>query len=82
MIKARAKQAVEDILNRDFKYLCKKQNDNNHNLHLTFLMDSQTHNLQMSFEFKEKWCDVLCFISPTILKVGSENYLEALLTVN
>jgi hypothetical protein len=36
----------------------------------------------MSFDFQECWCDILCFISPTVLMADSENYWETLQTVN
>ena len=75
-------QAVTNILQQDFKYLYKKVNTTIHTLHLTFQMDSKSHCLQMSFDFQERWCDILCFISPTVLTVDSENYWEALQTVN
>lgn len=82
MTRARAMQAVTNILQQDFKYLYEKENTDIHTVHLTFQMDSRSHCLQMSFDFQERWCDILCFISPTVLTVGSENYWEALKTVN
>lgn len=82
MTREKSMQVVEDILKRDFKYLYTKQRSDIHKLHLTFLMDSLSHNLQMSFDFQESWCDILCFISPTILTTCSDNYGDALETVN
>jgi len=75
-------QTVEKLLKKDFKYLCKEYRLNIYTLHLSFLMASQTHNLQANLDFQENWVDVLCFISPTELTVGSESYWQALQTVN
>lgn len=77
-----AMKEIERILKKEFKYLFKKQNIGIHTLHLTFQMDSLSHNLQMSFTFEEMWCDILCFISPTVLIPCSSNYWEALQIVN
>ncbi len=82
MTRAKAMQIVEKLLKKDFKYLCKECRLKIYTLHLSFLMDSQTHNLQANLDFQENWVDVLCFISPTELTVGSENYWQALQTVN
>lgn len=45
-------------------------------------MDSNKYNLQATLDFQGKWIDVLVFISPTVLTIGSKNYWEALQTVN
>jgi hypothetical protein len=45
-------------------------------------MDSDTHELQASLDFQEDWVDVLIFISPTPLEVGTKNYWQASQTVN
>lgn len=82
MTKGIAMQAVDEILKKDFKYLYRRQSVDNNTLHLTFQMDSKSHSLQMSFDFQERWCNILCFISPTILTPCSDNYWEALQTVN
>lgn len=83
MIRIEAKQTIEHFINKDFKYLYQKQNIDINTWHFTFRMDSNTHNLQMSLEFQEKWVDILCFISPTILTCNNNNnFLETLQTVN
>jgi hypothetical protein len=83
MTRAAAMKAIDEILQVNFKYLYHRRNVINiHTLHLTFRMDSKSHSLQMAFDFQESWCDILCFISPTTLTVGSENYWEALQAVN
>lgn len=82
MTKSMAMKEIDRILKKDFKYLYKKQNIDIHTLNLTFQMDSKSHSLQLGFTFQEKWCDILCFISPTILTPRSDNYLEALQIVN
>lgn len=61
-------QSVENLLKKDFKYLCKKDILNLFELHLSFQMDSNTHGLQSRIDFQEKLVDVLTFISPTVLK--------------
>ena len=79
----KAMKLIEQMLKKDFKYLYKKENIDINTWHFIFLMDSKTHTLQMSFDFCEQWVDILCFISPTILLLDSnENYWEALQTVN
>jgi hypothetical protein len=79
----KAMKLVEQMLKEDFKYMYKQKKIDINTWHLTFIMDSKTHNLQMSFNFREQWIDILCFISPTILVPSSnENYWEALRTVN
>lgn len=83
MGKNQAMKQINHMFKKDFKYLYKRQNIDINTWHFSFLMDSKTHNLQMNFTFCEKWCDILCFISPTILTPSSnENYWEALQTVN
>lgn len=82
MNKVSAMKIIDRILQEDFKYLYRRHNINLHKIHLTLQMDSKTHNLQMNFDFQERWCDLLCFISPTILTPNSDNYWEALKTVN
>ena len=73
---------VENLLKNDFKYLYKKRKPNINTLHLIFVMDSKTHNLQMCLEFRDKWIDILSFISPTILNHDNDSYLETLKTIN
>lgn len=83
MGKIMAIKQVENILKRDFKYLYKKQRLDHETIHLTFTMDSKTHDLQTTFKFSERWCDVLCFISPTIFALNShDSYWEVLQVVN
>ena len=47
--------------------------------HLTFKMGS-VFSLQMTIEFKERWLDILAFISPSPLH--KRNYSEALQAIN
>ncbi len=83
MRRIKAKQTIEHFIKKDFKYLYRKQEMGKHAIHLSFTMDSKTHTLQMSFQFQERWVDILCFISPTILTSNiNKNYYEALQTVN
>ena len=82
MTRGAAIRKVDEILKKDFKYLYKRRLVNIHTLHLTFQMDSKSHELQMTFDFQEKWCDILGFISPTILTPGTESYWQALQSVN
>lgn len=77
-----AKNFIEDILKNKFKYLYMRKNLNISTIHLTFKMDSKSHNLQMSLRFEKKWCDILCFISPTVLTEDSKAYWQVLQTVN
>lgn len=82
MNRTKAMQIINDALNNDFKYFFKKQIMNINTQHLSFLMNSRDYNLQMTLEYKEQWCDVLCFISPTVLEYGSEAYFEAIKVAN
>ena len=83
MGRIKAKQTISCYQKKDFKHLYQKQNNDINTWHFTFLMDSNTHNLQMSLEFQEKWVDILCFISPTILICNNNNnYWETLQAVN
>ena len=77
-----ARTQIESILKHNFKYIYFQNNLNINTIHLTFHMDSKSHNLQQTFRFEEKWCDVLCFISPTVLEKDSESYWQALQTIN
>lgn len=45
-------------------------------------MDSNTHMLQSNINFADNHLDVLTFISPTALQIGSDPYWQALQTVN
>ena len=80
MNKIRAKKCVEDLLHHNFRYLYKETSLGLMDTHLTFKMDSNTHELQMTLKFEENYCDVLCFISPTVLT--EDYYEETLKTVN
>ena len=82
MNKVSAMQAIDRILKEDFKYLYIRDRIDINTLHLTFQMDSKSHSLQMALTFREMWCDILCFISPTILTFCGDNYWEALQVVN
>lgn len=76
----KAKKQVKDMLHHNFKYLFKETVLSLTTMHLTFQMDSRIHNLQMILDFKDNYCDILCFISPTVLK--DEYYIVTLNTVN
>ena len=82
MNRAKAMQIVESLLKKNFKYLYKKEKLNIFELHLTFQMECKTHELQTSMEFQDAWVDILTFISPTTLKIESDEYYEVLKTVN
>lgn len=82
MNRIEAMQTVESLLKNNFKYLFKKQKLNLFGLHLSFQMDCKTHELQASLDFQDTWVDILTFISPTVLEVGSDEYHEALKTAN
>ena len=82
MNKVKAMQTIERLLKTDFKYIYKKENLDFFELNLTFQMDSNTHELQTNIKFLDEWFDVLAFISPSVLKVGSGCYWEAIQTVN
>ena len=52
MNKIEAMQTVENLLKKNFKYLYKKEKLNIFELHLSFQMDSNTHELQQALNFK------------------------------
>lgn len=52
MNKIEAMQTVENLLKKNFKYLYKKEKLNIFELHLSFQMDSNTHELQQAWNFK------------------------------
>ena len=52
MNKIEAMQTVENLLKKNFKYLYKKEKMNIFELHLSFQMDSNTHELQQAWNFK------------------------------
>jgi len=82
MGKNQAMKQIDQMFRKDFKYLYKKQNIDINTWHFTFFMNSKKYSLQMSLCFNEKWCDILCFISPTVLSLNSDNYRNALQAVN
>lgn len=57
MTRTEAMQTVESLLKNNFKYLYKKEKLNIFELHLSFQMDSKTHELQTSMDFKDTWVD-------------------------
>ena len=75
-----AKKHIKELLHTDLGYIFKETNVGRHRIHLTFKMDSRTHELQMTFDFAEKYCDILTFISPRVLT--DEYYDETLYTIN
>lgn len=77
-----AKSNIEKNLKNNFKYLYTRSIIDIRTIHLTFKLDSKSYNLQMSFRFEEKWCDILCFISPTFLMKDRKSYWQVLQTVN
>jgi len=82
MNKIEALKTVDSLLKNNFKYLYKKEKLNIFELHLSFQMDSKTHELQTSMNFEDDWLDILTFISPTAMEIESDEYNEALKTVN
>lgn len=82
MNKIEAMQTVENLLKKNFMYLYKKEKLNIFELHLSFQMDSNTHELQTSMEFQDTWVDILTFIYPTAFKIEDGKYYEVLKTVN
>ena len=75
-----AKKRIKELLHTDLGYIFRETNVGRHRIHLTFKMDSRTHELQMTFDFAEKYCDILTFISPRVLT--DEYYDETLYTIN
>ena len=83
MTKFAAMKEIDKILRKNFKYLYKRQDiPQQDTFHLTFQMDSKTHELQMALIFEDNWCDILCFISPTAIIPEGEIYWEVLQFVN
>lgn len=75
-----AKKRIKKLLRTDFEYIYKEVNTGNNRIHLLFQMDSRSYSLQMQFDFSEKYCDILTFISPVVLT--DEYYNETLYTIN
>ena len=63
MNRVQAMTAIDNILKHKFKYLYQQQKLNIQTLHLSFLMDSKTHNIQMTFEFQESWVDIMLYFT-------------------
>lgn len=82
MNKVLAMRTIDLMLKNDFKYLHVKRNLNINTIHLTFEMDSRVYCLQMAIKFTDRWLDILCFISPTILEENSPYYIETLRLIN
>ena len=82
MNRVRAMKRVKELLHNDFSYIYKEERTQMNELHLTYKMDSKTHELQTSMMFEESWVDMLTFISPTAVDVDSSEYLEVLKTIN
>lgn len=82
MNRVQAMTTVDHILKHKFKYLYQQQKLNIRTLHLSFLMDSKTHNIQMTFEFQKKWIDIACFVSPTVFIENANIYFDVLQTIN
>lgn len=76
----KAKSKIRNLLKTKFQYIYTEKAIDPVIDHLTFKMDSTTHNLQMTFEYNEKYCDILCFISPTV--VSENSYIDTLRLVN
>lgn len=81
MTRNQARAKTEELL-RHSRYLYRKTLLDGNTIHLTFQMDSRTHDLQMTLRFEETYCDILCFISPTVLRGDSTAALETLKLVN
>lgn len=82
MNRIQVRKQIEEMLQHKFKYIFVKNVIDLNIIHLTFKMDSKSHNLQMTLQFEENYCDILCFLSPTVLNEKSETYLDVLKTVN
>lgn len=82
MNRTKAMVAMQQMLDKNFKYLYTLARTKINEIHLCFKMDSRKYELQSSMVFEEKWVDILTFISPTAVKVDSGEYMEVLKTVN
>ncbi len=82
MNRTKAMAAMQYLLKNQFKYLYVSDKTHIYEQHLCFKMDSIKYDLQSSMMFEEKWVDILTFVSPTAVKVGSLEYMETLKTVN
>lgn len=82
MNRAKAMAAMQQMLDKSFKYLFAPAKTQINEMHLIFKMDSRKYELQSSMLFEENWVDILTFISPTAVNVGSKEYMEVLKTVN
>lgn len=82
MNRAKAMAAMHQMLDKSFKYLFAPAKTQINEMHLIFKMDSRKYELQSSMLFEENWVDILTFISPTAVNVGSKEYMEVLKTVN
>ncbi len=81
MTQFQAMQTVDQHLPK-LKYIFLREQLGMQERHLTFQMDSHSHEVQMSLNFRNKALDVLTFISPTILTFDSPTYWESVKTVN
>lgn len=82
MNRAKAMIVVESMLKKNFSYIHKRKRVSISEINLSFQMDYKKYGIQSSIKFEEKWIDILTFISPTVLIVGSDSYWQALQTVN
>ncbi len=82
MNRTKAMTAMQRMLDKNFKYLYTPAKTQINEIHLIFKMDSRKYELQSSMLFEENWVDILTFISPIAVKVGSREYMEVLETVN
>lgn len=82
MTRAKAMGRMQELLEKNFKYLYEPAKTQISELHLCLKMDSQKYELQTSMMFEPNWVDILTFISPTAVRVESEAYMEVLKTVN
>lgn len=78
----KAKKQVKTMLHHQFKYIFVENAIDLNTIHLTFQMDSKSHNLQMTLRFTDKYCDILCFISPRVLSEKYESYFDVIKTIN
>ena len=82
MEKIKMMKKLDSLIDRNFKYIFKKEHANLSELHYTFKMDSTTHELQAGIQFEDTFADVLVFISLTALNVDSQEYFEAIKACN
>ena len=75
-----AKKRLTYLLHTDLNYIFEEVWITPYKLHMTFKMDDNKYDLQMTIDFYNDFVDVLAFINPTVLT--DDYYEETLKTVN